>query len=184
MKETANRGYPYPECDPPLVKDTADAPLQIKTLAEAIDDDVTALQALAATALNPPSASISANPSTFSPSLGRYTLGTTDFNNTAGMVPAGADGLRAPTDGLYHIVGLRFYSQNPITGGTQLSIKVNGLVVETSSIRPLRVVGVADNSVVSVQFLTAGDLVTLSGVETANVADGDAQLQMTRIAVL
>lgn len=39
MKATPLRGYPVPECDPPLVKDASDI-IQIKNLADAIDTDV------------------------------------------------------------------------------------------------------------------------------------------------
>jgi len=40
MNLTDNRLYPYPECDPPLVKDEANAPVQTRALAEAIDTDL------------------------------------------------------------------------------------------------------------------------------------------------
>jgi len=42
MKSTPLRGYPVPECEPPLVKDASDI-IQIKNLADAIDADVEAL---------------------------------------------------------------------------------------------------------------------------------------------
>lgn len=42
MKTTPLRGYPVPECNPPLVKDASDI-IQIKNLADAIDADVEAL---------------------------------------------------------------------------------------------------------------------------------------------
>lgn len=40
---TPNRGYPFPECDPPLVKDASDIS-QLRDLAEAIDADATAVE--------------------------------------------------------------------------------------------------------------------------------------------
>jgi hypothetical protein len=39
MKSTPERGYPYPECDPPLTKDAADI-AQLRNLAAAVDTDV------------------------------------------------------------------------------------------------------------------------------------------------
>lgn len=42
MKATENRDFPYPECDPPLVKDASQI-VQMKLLAEAIDLEVQAL---------------------------------------------------------------------------------------------------------------------------------------------
>ena len=42
MDQTPNRGYPYPECEPPLVKDASDI-AQMRDLAIAIDADVQGL---------------------------------------------------------------------------------------------------------------------------------------------
>lgn len=39
---TVNRGYPYPECDPPLVKDRSDI-IDLKELAEAVNADAVAM---------------------------------------------------------------------------------------------------------------------------------------------
>lgn len=41
MDLTPNRNYPFPQCDPPLVKDAANAPVQTRALAEAMDADFT-----------------------------------------------------------------------------------------------------------------------------------------------
>jgi len=38
---TPNRSYPFPECNPPLVEDAANAPVQTRALAEAMDADFT-----------------------------------------------------------------------------------------------------------------------------------------------
>ena len=50
MDETS-RGYPYPECDPPLTKDVSDLPAQLKALADAVDADMTAVALQADTEL-------------------------------------------------------------------------------------------------------------------------------------
>lgn len=42
MDQTPNRGYPYPECEPPLVKDASDIS-QMRDLAVAIDADMQSL---------------------------------------------------------------------------------------------------------------------------------------------
>lgn len=42
MDQTPNRGYPYPECEPPLVKDQSNI-AQMRDLAVAINDDVQGL---------------------------------------------------------------------------------------------------------------------------------------------
>jgi hypothetical protein len=46
MDLTPNRGYPVPECDPPLVEDAANAPVQTRALAEAMDADFTTVSNL------------------------------------------------------------------------------------------------------------------------------------------
>lgn len=42
MDSTLNRGYPYPECDPPLIKDASDI-AHLRDLAVAVDTDVQAV---------------------------------------------------------------------------------------------------------------------------------------------
>lgn len=42
MDKTINRGYPYPECDPPLTKDASDI-AHLRDLAMAVDADVQAV---------------------------------------------------------------------------------------------------------------------------------------------
>jgi hypothetical protein len=46
MDLTPNRNYPFPQCDPPLVKDAANAPVQTRALAEAMDADFTTIDTL------------------------------------------------------------------------------------------------------------------------------------------
>lgn len=41
MDVTPNRGYPFPQCLPPLVEDVSDAPLQTRALAESMAADFT-----------------------------------------------------------------------------------------------------------------------------------------------
>lgn len=46
MDVTPNRGYVFPQCDPPLVEDAANAPVQTRALAEAMDADFTTVSTL------------------------------------------------------------------------------------------------------------------------------------------
>lgn len=180
MKQTANRNYPYPECNPPLVKDAADLPLQLKNFAELVDDDVTSAQATALDALNPPSAQISANPAAVNTN-GRHLYTTTDWDNGS---PAIADlvnsGLRINSAGLYHLCAWRLYS-NSAAVGTQLSIVVNGAIVETSSIAPGAAATTVRNMVQTVQLMAAGDFVSVFGVEPNNTLDGPGRLAAVRL---
>lgn len=182
MKETPNRGYPYPECDPPYVKDTADLPYDLKILATAMDTDFTTINTAALGVLNPPATSMSANPSTLDTFNGRLVVNTVDFDN-ASQASIPASGIFAKTDGLYHIIAKRSYSQSA-SAGTQVAIKVNGSIVDLVSISPVAAASTIAMTCESVQILNAGDYVTAFAVEANNVADGSAQLQMHRILAL
>lgn len=46
MDVTDDRGYPYPQCDPPLTKDVSDAPTQTRLLAETMDADFDSVDTL------------------------------------------------------------------------------------------------------------------------------------------
>jgi hypothetical protein len=132
VKETANRGYPYPECTPPLVKDAADMPLQLKNLAEAIDDDVTALQAMANDAESPPAAgmNITINPVVVSANA-RIPYEAADIGN-ASYVSLATNTLVVPTAGLYVVTA---YIDCAFTGtANQLIIRVNNQNVRVSSV--------------------------------------------------
>lgn len=182
MKETPNRGYPYPECDPPYVKDTADLPYDLKILATAMDTDFTTINTAALGVLNPPATSLSANVSTLDTFYGRLTMSTVDFDN-ASQASIPSAGMFAATDGLYHIMAKRSYSQSA-SAGTQVMIKVNGVVVELVSIAPVNAASTVQMQATSVQILNAGDYVTAFALEANNVADGGARVQMHRILAL
>ena len=182
MKETANRGYPYPECDPPFVKDAADLPLDLYLLATAIDSDLTTVNTAALAVLNPPCTSLSASPSTQDTFYGRLTMSTVDFDN-ASQASIPASGMFAATDGLYHIMAKRSYSQSA-SAGTQMLIKVNNAVVDLVSIAPVNAASTVQMQATSIQVLNAGDYVTAFTVEANNTADGGARVQMHRILAL
>lgn len=55
MDHTVNRGYTYPECDPPRVKDASDIS-QLRDLAEQINDDADALAARIVNVIEEPDA--------------------------------------------------------------------------------------------------------------------------------
>lgn len=46
MDLTPNRGYPFPQCNPPLVEDAANAPVQTRAVALAMDADFTVVNTL------------------------------------------------------------------------------------------------------------------------------------------
>lgn len=101
MDETS-RGYPYPQCEPPLVKD-ASFIAQMQALAEAIDADVTAVEAEANATLIMPLAAriIEAAPSAPSTSqIVTPNYDTTEFASP-GMDDLSNNGIRITSSGWY-----------------------------------------------------------------------------------
>jgi hypothetical protein len=80
MDVTTNREYPYPVCDPPLVKDESNAPVQTRLLAETIHDDLDTVSALVADTYQLPTAIIRLTAATSTASNG--TSSSTPPNTT------------------------------------------------------------------------------------------------------
>lgn len=106
MKTTANRGYPHPECDPPLVKDASDIE-QMRDLALAIDADAEAVETRLEDFLERPDAarmSWSGNtvvPSTTGDFLFTIPYDTSVYDNTSGITDTSAGALVLLESGLY-----------------------------------------------------------------------------------
>lgn len=106
MKTTANRGYPYPECDPPLVKDASDIE-QMRDLALAIDADAGILDARLVDFLEKPDAArmtLSGStvvPSTTGDFVFTIVYNTVDFDNTSVIADTTGGFLRLRESGLY-----------------------------------------------------------------------------------
>lgn len=100
MDTTVNRGYPYPECDPPLTEDASDAPMNTRALAEAVDADLTVVDDAITAAYQRPSAVLTRSLGTTVPSLG-----IVDWNNTLYSDPditVLSSGFQIITPGLYY----------------------------------------------------------------------------------
>lgn len=133
MDQTPIYGFPYPECDPPLVKDASDI-AQVRDLAEAIDAAVEALN-------------LKANDELLVPDICRVNMGaataTTDQELTAftdnlnfqtagsGMADAANGGIRIQEQGWY-IVGAYTEVSATAPAATQLALRMaivkNGIV--------------------------------------------------------
>lgn len=102
MKNTEPRGYPYPECNPPLVKDASDI-VQLANLALTIDADI---QSLFDTAddnvLSPDGCSINA-PGQVVPNGSPITFNTLRFDNSPGAVMNGPTGILTRISGTYEV---------------------------------------------------------------------------------
>ncbi|HEX6518285.1 MAG TPA: hypothetical protein VF049_22180 [Nocardioidaceae bacterium] len=128
------RGYVFPECDPPEVKDLSDIG-QMRALAEAIDADMTGLAATANTALLQPDAIRMISPTVSMPAGGNAdpVFSTTTWTNNPAM--DGPVGVLAPVSGWY-LVGT-FTVITLATDAPRLTgFKVNGGLVTPLSDQP------------------------------------------------
>lgn len=120
MDQTATYGFPYPECDPPLVKDAADI-AQMRDLAEAID---TAVQGVYDTAhdtlIRPDSARMSADTVTSTSAQMTTVYNNFQFNTRAGLADTAAGVLRIQESGWY-LCG--HFATSTSVGTEQLSIR-------------------------------------------------------------
>jgi hypothetical protein len=161
MKQTANFGYTYPECDPPYVKDLADLPGQLKVLATEINDDVTALQASIVTAAAMPAAVMNRTVNQVLVPGDSFLFDNSLFNNN-GMVDLGFDRFVIQTGGLYLITGSCTSGSVP-TIFHNLTLSVSGSTVRTNSINPNLLGGdPLENNVTMVMMLSPGNTVTMS----------------------
>lgn len=104
---TPNRGYPYPECDPPLVKDASDIGF-LRDLAQSVNADANGLDDLIETLIERPPAARQAFAASLvitKSSLGNAVLtipySSTTYANPASMSDLTAFGLRIPERGFY-----------------------------------------------------------------------------------
>lgn len=115
VDRTPNRGYAYPECDPPLVKDRSDI-RYLRDLAQSVNSDATVQDARILDILeNPDTAMISMS----SPVTGPIFTVPYDFSSwdEGGVVDLGANGIRVVERGFYY-----FTSTVRCTNGGQLAV--------------------------------------------------------------
>lgn len=163
MDVTADHGYPYPQCDPPFVKDIADLPAQLKALAEAVDDDIAAINTSANSYLNPPAGLLSL---TAAESLGpsaflKFNNLTTVVLNTGSITDAANSRFVIPSAGLYFATGTCASTGAP-TGVHRLGFRLDGVVFRAENIRPNAADGNAMRSnAVSVFQASAGQVLDM-----------------------
>lgn len=165
MNETPERGYPFPECDPPFVKDAADLPANLKALALAVDADVTALSAEATRALNPRCATTTGTTGAIATGA-VLQMNAIDFDNTGGTLPnTAADRWDITDAGLWLFIT---QCQGTVTAGTigahTLQVMVNGIVRDSNTIASLSAGTIAFNVLVSYLVCQVGDRVTFNTI--------------------
>lgn len=106
MDQTPNRGYPFPECDPPLTKDASDI-IQLAQLANAVDADVQSVYDRASdTVVRPDAARMSMTAAIASTDVGDLTpfFNSRTIDTTGSSMTPLAEGLiRLPEPGWYSV---------------------------------------------------------------------------------
>lgn len=165
MDQTLNYGFPYPECDEPLVKDASDI-IQLEQLATAVDTEVQALYDTASQLLVRPDSvrmSTSAVVPVLSPIQNTAVAYTSlTFDNTPGqqMADLTAQAIRFVETG-YYLVGHYIVATRTPPGGTiPVSVRFlkNGAPVSGWSARSSIDSGMASSH--TVLRFDAGDTLT------------------------
>lgn len=107
MDQTINRGYPFPECDPPLTKDASDI-AHLRDLAVAVNDDVDAIYTRASDVLVRPDAARMATAATIPDTVNEFVpfLDARSFDTTGPanyMTPLAEGQLRLVEPGWYTV---------------------------------------------------------------------------------
>jgi hypothetical protein len=102
MNLTDNRGYPYPQCQPPLIKDASNAPVQTRALAEAIDADLDTLDALIDSTYQLPTTILRISASTSVASGSMFPFDVTEYDNQGW---ATSSTITVPTAGVFLLTG-------------------------------------------------------------------------------
>lgn len=124
MKETECLGLPYPECQPPLVKDASDI-AQFRDLAEAVDAEVQELDdALTATLFEPPAVKMSGGQNIAGTDI-IHSPAVVVFDN-AGMADTTLDRIVIPEDGWYMIGGWVRRDAGPTVTNLRVEPLLNG----------------------------------------------------------
>lgn len=161
MKETLNYGFPYPECNPPLVKDASDIS-HFRNLALAVDSEVASLYAMSNDILTSPDGCLLFRSAAAIFNDGdSITYDSISFDNTGGAMPDLAGGfLNIRQTGFYYMGG---FAQT-LTPNTNMSLVflINGM--EGSRHNQASSGSALITAMVScqqVQRLEAGDIVSL-----------------------
>lgn len=127
---TPNRGYSFPECDPPLVKDRSDIGF-LRDLAQQVNSDATALDASIVDLIEKPDAArqafagnllLTLSGGSSLEAIRTVPYDTTTYANPASMSDLTAGGLRIPVRGFY-----MFTSYVRCTNGGDLNLQVRHL---------------------------------------------------------
>lgn len=133
MKATENYGFPYPECDPPLVKDSSQI-AQVSTLAFAIDDEMTRIVNLVEDGLTKPAALrlriAASTPTTDTQLMPVFTNTDILFQNTNGSIAFTVqDGSIRVNEAAWYFVGAHADTNSATAMQVNVRLTLNGSAV-------------------------------------------------------
>lgn len=168
MKETECLGLPYPECNPPLVKDASDIE-QFRDLAEAVDAEVQELDdALTATLFEPAAVKMSGGQNIAGTDITHFPA-VVVFDN-AGMANTTLDGISIQTDGWYMIGGWVRRDGGPTVTDIRVEPLLNGDPFTSRQGPGYSTPSTEDVTWTDVGFFRAGDFLNFMTHHTGNPA--------------
>lgn len=124
MDQTINRGYPYPECAPPLTKDASDI-AHLFNLAQAVAEDVQAIYDRSDDVVVRPDAARRNSTGTITTQNDFPIFTSTTFDTTGTAMSAGSDGIRLVEPGWY-LVGATVQAVSTTFLGLRVAFLLNG----------------------------------------------------------
>lgn len=195
VDRTINRGYAYPECDPPLVKDRSDI-RYLRDLAVSVDNDATRMENRIIEFLEKPDAArvtfagAVLTPGTGSSgSLFRMPFNTVGFDNRGDLVDLSVEGFRIRERGWYCIT-----STVRCTDGGEQALMIRHLRNGLSFQEGRRLEGPAGTisalesamSTIDVMLCSVGDVVQLQTkvIDAATVMTFESRMNMVQLLKL
>lgn len=195
---TTNRGYTYPECNPPLVKDASDI-ADLRDLAEQVNTDADMIDARILDLWeSPDSARISFSGNLVSTGAGagqfsRFPYDTVTYDNTSGSTLIASNALRVLERGWYLVVSV-VRCNNGTAGNEQFFLIRNmrnllgaeeGRRLEGGS-TPINAAGESTMESSEIMLCQAGDIITtqVKNYGTAGTFSWDGHLTMVQMLKL
>lgn len=133
MDQTLNRGYPYPECDPPVTKDASDI-ADLYRLAQAVADDVQAVYDRSDDVLVRPDSCRRSMTGTLTEQQTFPVFTATTWDSTGGAMSSGTHGGIMLVEPGWYSVGAIVQLLNTVNVGARLAFMLDG--VQISSFGP------------------------------------------------
>lgn len=127
MDQTLNRGYPYPECDPPLTKDASDI-ADLFNLAQAVAEDVQAIYDRSDDVLIRPDSCRRTMTGTVTEQQTFPVFTTTTWDSTGGTMSTGTHGGILLVEPGWYLVGGNVQLSSTVFQGIRIAFVLDGVL--------------------------------------------------------